>query len=127
MTSFRALSVAMLLGVAVAGAPALAHPKVVSATPAANAVVATPKNIQLHFNEKLVPKFSGAELVMTGMPGMKDHAPMKVAGKAAVAADGRTLIVTPGKPLATGQYSVNWHVVSADTHRVTGSHSFSIK
>ncbi len=116
-------AVAALLG----SAPALAHPKVVSASPAANATVAAPKSVEVRFSEKLVPKFSGADLVMTGMPGMKDHPATNVPGKAAVAADGLTLVVTPGKPLAAGSYRLDWHVVSVDTHRVAGSYSFAVR
>ena len=52
-----------------AAAPAIAHPKLISATPAANAVVASPAKLQLTFSEGLVAKFSGVDLVMTDMPG----------------------------------------------------------
>ncbi|TVV74351.1 copper homeostasis periplasmic binding protein CopC [Sphingomonas solaris] len=109
----------------VAGA-ANAHPKLVSATPATNATVAKPARVTLRFSEKLMPKFSGADLMMTGMNGMK-HAPMKVASAATVAPDGRTLVITPKSPLGAGTYSVAWHVVSADTHRITGNHAFAVK
>lgn len=103
-----------------------AHPKLVSATPASNATVAAPARVTLRFSEKLMPKFSGADLMMTGMNGMK-HAPMKVASVATVAADGRTLVIAPRSPLGAGTYSVAWHVVSADTHRITGNHAFAVK
>lgn len=109
----------------VAGA-ANAHPKLVSATPAPNATVAKPARLELRFSEKLMPKFSGADLMMTGMNGMK-HAPMKVASAATVAADGRTLVISPKSPLGAGTYSVAWHVVSADTHRITGNYAFAVK
>ncbi|KQM27903.1 MULTISPECIES: copper homeostasis periplasmic binding protein CopC [unclassified Sphingomonas] len=109
----------------VAGA-ANAHPKLVSATPAPNATVAAPARVTLRFSERLMPKFSGADMMMTGMNGMK-HAPMKVASAATVAADGRTLVIAPKSPLGTGTYSVAWHVVSADTHRITGNYAFAVK
>ena len=41
-----------------------AHPKLVSASPAANATVAKPARIELHFSEKLMPAFSKADLTM---------------------------------------------------------------
>ena len=69
-----------LLGIAGA---AQAHPKLLSASPAANATVAKPARITLRFSEKLMPKFSGADLVMTGHGGT-EHAPMKVTAAAAV-------------------------------------------
>ncbi|QQV77297.1 copper homeostasis periplasmic binding protein CopC [Sphingomonas aliaeris] len=111
--------------IVVAGA-ANAHPKLVSATPAPNATVAAPARVTLRFSEKLMPKFSGADLMMTEMNGMK-HAPMKVASAATVAADGRTLLIAPKSPLGAGTYSVAWHVVSADTHRIIGNYAFAVK
>ena len=54
-------------------APAYAHPKLVSSTPAANARVSAPSRITLTFSEGLMARLSGAEIVMTGMPGMPNH------------------------------------------------------
>lgn len=102
------------------------HPKLVSASPAPNAIVAKPARVALHFSEKLIPSFSGADLVMTGHGGTT-HAPMKVAATAGVANDGRTLVLTPKAPLSPGRYGVAWHVVSADTHRVAGNFAFAVK
>lgn len=111
-----------LLGIASA---AYAHPKLVSATPAPNATVAKPTRVELHFSEKLMPKFSGADLMMTAHGGT-GHAPMKIAGTAMVGADGRALVITPKSPLGAGRYSVAWHVVSVDTHRVAGNYAFAV-
>jgi methionine-rich copper-binding protein CopC len=112
-----------LLGLA---STAYAHPKLVSASPTPNATVAKPARVELRFSEKLMPKFSGADLMMTGHGGAS-HAPMKVAAAAGVAGDGRTLVVTPRSPLGAGRYSVAWHVVSTDTHRVAGNFAFAVK
>lgn len=116
-------AVAVLL---VVSGSADAHPKLVSVAPAPNATVANPARVTLRFSEKLISKFSGADLVMTGMNGMR-HAPMKVASAATVAPDGRTLVIAPKSPLGAGTYSVVWHVVSADTHRITGNYAFAVK
>ena len=99
-----------------AGGVANAHPKLVSASPAANAAVATPEKISLQFSEKLVPAFSKAELIMAAMPGM-----------AAVGSDGRTLTIIPKQRLPRGRYNVDWQVVSGDTHKITGSYTFTVK
>ncbi|MBB4619756.1 copper homeostasis periplasmic binding protein CopC [Sphingomonas abaci] len=112
-----------LLGVAGA---AQAHPKLMTASPAANATVAKPARVELRFSEKLMPKFSGADLMMIGHSGAS-HAPMKVTATAAVAGDGNTLVLTPKAPLALGRYTVTWHVVSRDTHRVAGNYAFAVK
>ncbi|MEG8026334.1 copper homeostasis periplasmic binding protein CopC [Sphingomonas aurantiaca] len=119
---FLSTAVALL---GLAGA-AQAHPKLVSASPAPNATVTKPARVALRFTEKLMPKFSGADLMMTGHGGTT-HAPMKVAGTASVGADGRTLVVTPKSPLGAGSYSLAWHVVSTDTHRVAGNYVFAVK
>jgi methionine-rich copper-binding protein CopC len=111
----------------VAPLPAFAHPKLVSATPAPDAATAPTARLQLVFSERLVAQFSGAELVMTEMPGMKMHGPMRMPAKASVAEDGKTLVLTLAKPLPKGGYRVDWHVVSTDTHRVQGNYSFKVQ
>lgn len=116
---------AAIAALGLAATPALAHPKLVSATPAANASVGAASRVQLAFSEKLMAKFSGADVAMTGMGGM-EHAPMKIAAKSAIGADGKTLVLTFAKPLAKGSYRVDWHVVTADTHRVTGTYNFTV-
>lgn len=103
---------------------AYAHPKLVSASPAANATVATPEHVELHFSEKLMPAFSAADLVMAAMPGM---GAMKMSSTAKLGPDGETLIITPATRLPAGHYLINWHVVSTDTHKVAGSYAFAVK
>lgn len=121
------LSALAALSIGLAG-PALAHPKLVSSTPAAASTVSAPRQVTLTFNERLMPAMTGAEIVMTAMPGMKDHPPMKIIGaKTSVTADGKTLEIAFGRPLAPGSYAVNWHAVSGDTHRVTGSVTFTVR
>lgn len=112
---------------AFAAVPALAHPKVTAASPAAGAAVASPKEITLQMSEKLMPKLSGATLTMTSMPGMADHGPMKVAVATTIGGDGKTIILKPAKKLPAGTYLVEWHAVTADTHRITGKHEFAVK
>jgi len=104
---------------ALGAASASAHPKLLSATPAANATVAPPAHIELHFSEKLIPQLTGSDLVKAGAA--------KVASTTTVGADGKTMIVQPKAPLTAGSYSLNWHAVSVDTHRVTGIHKFSVR
>ena len=123
----KKISIFLALAAMAAASPALAHPKLESGTPAANATVKTAKQIALRFNEKLVPAFSGANVVMTGMPGMADHGEMKMGGKASVAKDGKTMVITLAKPLPAGDYRVDWYAVAGDTHRIKGSHSFKVR
>ncbi len=98
-----------------------AHARLVGASPAPNATAASPRRVELRFSERLMPAFSKAELTAPNAPGAK------LAGVAAVAPDGRTLVFTPKARLGAGRYSVAWHVVSVDTHRVSGSYAFSVR
>lgn len=125
---FRKTAFAVAMAASVFAATAVqAHPKLTNATPAADAVVSAPARIQLVFSEALVAQFSGIDLTMTEMPGMK-MGPMKMNGvKATVAADGKTLVATLAKPLPVGTYKVDYHVVSTDTHRIQGSYTFKVQ
>lgn len=100
---------------------ASAHAHLTGAAPAANAAVPAPRQLTLHFSEKLNPRFSGLTLTMSQMGNMA--VPVEVA----VAGDGKTLVATPRETLAAGAYKVTWHAVSADTHRVQGDYAFTVK
>lgn len=107
---------------------ALAHAKLLASTPAADATVSNVKTLSLSFSETLVEKLSGVEIVMTGMPGMANHAPMKVAGfKSTLGGDGKVITIALPRALPAGSYDVKWHAVTADTHRIEGGYSFSVK
>lgn len=121
------VAAATLFAVAAAG-PVYAHAKLVASTPTASATVDKPGKIILTFNEKVMPSFTGVELVMTGMPGMADHQPMKMTGfTSAMSADGKTLTLLMKRALPSGSYDVKWHAAGADTHRMEGSFSFNVK
>lgn len=120
-------TMALMAAVAFAGA-AHAHPRLLASSPAANTVAIAPAVIKLSFSERLVAKMTAADLLMTGMKGMPHHPATKVGGvKAALAADGKTLVLTTAKPLSAGTYQVNWRAVTMDTHRVQGSFIFAVK
>ena len=125
---FRKTAFAVAMAASVFAATAVqAHPKLSSATPAADTVVAAPTKIQLVFSEALVAQFSGIDLTMTEMPGMK-MGPMKMNGvKATLAPDGKTLVATLAKPLTAGTHKLDYHVVSTDTHRIQGGYTFKVK
>lgn len=107
---------------------AMAHPKLLSSTPAADATVAKPAKLTLTFSEKLLAPLSGIDLTMTGMPGMANHAPMPIKGfKTTVEGDGKTMTVSLPRALPSGSYDLNWHIVGADQHKMAGKFSFSVK
>ena len=120
-----ALSLLTVTGVA------QAHTKIVSASPSANTAVAPMTRVVITFNERTVPLFSGADIVMLGMPampGMAAHSAMKLTGmKSAWSTNGKTLTLTAARPFPRGTYRVNWHAAGADTHRMQGTYSFTVK
>jgi methionine-rich copper-binding protein CopC len=118
------LSAALLATIGATAASA--HPKIVSASPAANAVVAKADRVELHFSEKLVGALTGSTLSVAQTHGGMTHT-MPVTSTTTVGADGKTLIVAPKAPLAAGAYQLDWHAVSVDTHRVTGIHKFTVR
>lgn len=100
---------------------ASAHPELLSAEPAAGGPAATSlKQIKITFSEAVIPQFSGVEV--------KDQAGKTMAtGKATVdPANRKQLVVPVTERLPPGDYKVEWHAVSDDTHRVKGSFSFSV-
>ena len=123
----KTASMALIAALAIS-VVAQAHPRLLGSTPAANTAAVAPTFVKLTFSERLVGKMTAADLFMTGMKGMARHPAMKVGGvRAALGADGKTLVLSTGKPLPAGTYQVNWHAVSMDTHRVQGSFSFTVK
>jgi copper resistance protein C len=116
------IAIVSLVAGSVVATAAYAHPKLVKSDPAADAVVsAAPKELRLSFNEELVPKFSSADV--KDQKGQK----VEVGTAAADPTDKKQLVVPLTKPLAAGTYKVDWHAVAADTHRVQGSYSFTVK
>jgi hypothetical protein len=119
------LTAAAALALALPGV-ASAHSKLVSSTPAANATVAKPTKLSLTFSETFLAPMSGAELVMTGMPGMANHEPMPIKGfKTDV--NGKTMTLTFPRALPAGSYDLKWHIVGADQHKMEGGYSFKVK
>lgn len=80
----------------------------------------SPKEIRITFSEGIIPQFSGVEL--------RDQRGKLVAtGKSDIDPANKKILVVPvEEQLAPGDYKVEWHAVSVDTHRVKGSYSFSV-
>lgn len=128
VTLSRSLTKAMMLMMLCAATPSLAHTRLVSSTPAANATVAKPGKIVLTFSEKLVATFFKAELLMTSMPGMADHPPMKMTGYTTqMSADGKSVTLLLKRALPAGGYVLKWSAAGLDTHRMTGELPFNVK
>ena len=115
---FRSALFAALL----VAAPAIAHPKLLATTPASGSATARPTAITMQFSEVLFPKLSGATLVKLG-----SGEPAKVETATSFAADNRSFSLKPATGLTAGQYRVDWFGVAADTHRITGNFSFTVR
>ena len=116
-------ALALLLTPVAAGA----HTKLVGSTPAANATASKVTSVNLRFNEKLIASTVKAELVMAGMPGMANHAPMKIPATSTMGKDGKSLTLTAKRALVPGTYKVTWSAAGADTHRMGSEFSFTVK
>ncbi|WP_017667830.1 copper resistance protein CopC [Sandarakinorhabdus sp. AAP62] len=102
--------------------PALAHPKLVSATPAADATASPTAKLDLSFSEAMVPAMTS--VTVAHMMGKTAH---PIAGTLRFAPDNRSLALVLARPLPAGIYSVEWKSVGADTHKVSGKYQFSIR
>jgi methionine-rich copper-binding protein CopC len=98
-----------------------AHPKLKSASPAADvSSKVSPTELKLSFSEGVIAKFSGVEIkdesgktIRTGVPVTDPK-------------DQKQLVVPLPAPLSAGRYRVTWHAVSEDTHSVKGEYSFGV-
>lgn len=107
---------------------AAAHTALVSSSPAANARVAAPTKIELRFNEAVIGATARATIAMTGMPGMASHAPMPITGfTAQMGKDRKSMTLLLRRPLTAGTYQVTWTAAGADTHRMSGNFSFTVR
>jgi methionine-rich copper-binding protein CopC len=109
---------ALTASLAAVATQAAAHAAFVSASPAVNATVASPKQVTVKLSEKLSPKFSGLDLMKADGS--------KVPVKTTVAKDKKTLMATV-PALAPGAYMVMWHAVAADDgHKSKGDFNFTV-
>jgi copper resistance protein C len=99
---------------------AFAHAHLASSEPTANAEVAAPSEVTIHFTEPLEPAFSKIVLADAG-------------GKATLATasqvdpqDARVMHL-PLPQLAAGRYAVQWVAVATDGHRTQGNFAFIVK
>lgn len=120
-------SAAAALALLVAPVAASAHTRLVGSTPAAGSTVAKTTSVSLQFSERLIPSTIRTSLVMTGMPGMDDHAPMKIPYSSAMGKDGKSMTLMLKRPLAAGTYTLSWSAAGADTHRMGSEFSFTVK
>lgn len=103
---------------------ASAHAHLESQLPAADSTVSSPKELRLHFSEGVEEKFT--KITITSVAASGKNVVEPVPGIATDPADKKILIVTPAAALAAGEYKVEWHAVSVDTHKSEGSYRFTV-
>jgi methionine-rich copper-binding protein CopC len=103
-----------------AGATAFAHAHLIRATPAEGGTVKdTLAEVMLKFNERLEPAFSSAVI--------HDSAGKQVdKADAHVDKADRTIVRVSLPSLAPGVYTVEWRVMSSDSHKVNGNFTFRV-
>ena len=118
----RALSAAVFLSAMLTTASAFAHAHLQQQIPAADSTVSvSPPALRLPFSEGVELSFSGVTL---SGPQNKPVA----TGKLARSDGNKAQLTLPlNEPLAAGEYTVEWHVVSVDGHKTKGQYHFSVK
>jgi methionine-rich copper-binding protein CopC len=103
-----------------AAGSALAHPRVIRATPAAGGTVAMPPSeVTIRFSEKLEPAFSS--FVVRDSEGKQVDK-----GDGALDKKDHQLMRASLQPLSPGVYKVEWRAVGTDTHKVSGDFTFKV-
>lgn len=115
----KTLTVTALLGSLLAASSVWAHAHLKSQSPAADSTVSAPAELSLTFSEGVEADFSKVTI-------SKDGTEILVKSLATQGSDKKTLIVTPAAPLTKGDYKVEWHVVSVDTHKSEGAYAFKV-
>ena len=119
-TSLQMFGMGFLL-VMFATTAALAHALLDHAQPKVGSTVSKePTEIKLWFSQKVEPAFSAIEVL---------DANGKQIDKKDSHVDGhdKTLLIVSVPSLAAGEYRVQWHVVSADTHKTKGDFKFQVR
>ena len=114
--------VAVVVAVLVAVAPtASAHATVVSTSPSDGQVVAAaPSVVSVRFDEPVQMQFGALRVFSPSGARVDEGTPSHPPGHS------DTVEVAVGSNLGRGTYTVAWHVISADSHPVSGAFTFSV-
>jgi methionine-rich copper-binding protein CopC len=125
--TFAAIAASFAMLAAAAPTAADARLAVASARPAANSTATKVTSLSLQFNETIVPSSLRTELIMTAMPGMTDHPPMKMRTTSAIGRDSRSLTMTLKRPLVPGTYRVSWTATATGGQPTSGQYNFTVR
>lgn len=109
----------LVLVLALQATSAIAHADLESTIPADGTTVATPDAVVLTFNEAVSASMSG--VVVTAADGST-----VATGEATLSDDDATLTVPLTAKLGAGVYTVEWHALSDDGHKIEGAFTFTV-
>jgi copper transport protein len=114
--------VALVVAVLITAAPgASAHATVVSTSPGDGQVLATaPSVVSVRFDEPVQMQFGALRVFSPTGARVDEGSPSHPAGQS------DTVQVALGSNFGRGTYTVSWHVISADSHPVSGAFTFSV-
>ena len=108
------------LALALQTGAALAHTALESSTPAQDATVTAPEALTLTFSETVSLAFTGITLKAADGSEM-------ATGEATLNPDTGSILTVPlAAPLPPGSYTVEWHALSEDGHKVHGTYAFTV-
>ena len=117
---FAVFSIIATIAMGFAG-QAFAHAHLKTSVPSdKSTVTASPASLALSFSEGLNLKFTGIKLIGPQKATVKT-------GDAALTDNGTGLAVPVTGTLPAGTYTVEWHALSTDGHKTTGTYSFTVK
>ena len=118
---WAALAAALAVLLLVLAPPASAHATVVSTTPGDGQVLGTaPTQVSVRYDEPVEMQFGALRVFSPSGARVDDGTPRHPPGR------GDTVEVGLRTGLAHGTYTVAWHVISADSHPVSGAFTFSV-
>lgn len=117
----RAVGALVFLASTLVTPSVLAHAHLKQQIPAADSLVTAPRMLTLNFSEGIEPGFSGVVVTDTQKQVIRT-------GTATRDEKNKAQLTVPlEQTLTSGIYQVDWHVVSVDGHKTTGSYHFSVK
>ncbi len=120
--ALRGLATALLL-LAALPAAGLAHTRLESSSPAADAVLRqAPSELRLRFSAPVEPRLTGATLLREAGDTVLAAAAAPEPGSG-----NRAFVVPLPAALAPGQYVVEWRTAGADGHVIQGAYSFLVE
>jgi methionine-rich copper-binding protein CopC len=108
------------LAIASLSTAAFAHAHLKSSVPADKSTVAAPQELDMTFSEELNLKFSGVKITGPNKGAVKTGDAMLMDEKVG-------LMVPVSEKLGPGAYNVEWHALSADGHKTSGTFTFTVK